>query len=107
MMKLIATAITSRSVDLNWKHAVKTKTEGSDAAFYKISKGDIDCLEFEVCYEGKDKFCILTDLKPATRYEILLRTGELNANEEIIWSNNIDAELEFITAGKVRELTVT
>lgn len=100
MITLVATSITSRTADLSWKHVSKTKRESITDIYYQIGRGEISSLKFEICYEGKDSFCIVTDLKPATKYEINLRTGVLN-EEGIAWSDNVVAELEFETIGNL------
>ena len=101
MITLVATNITSRTADLSWKHVLKTKKDHV-ADYYQVSRGEIASLKFEICYEGKDCFCIITDLKPATKYEVNLRVGLLNDEDVILWSDNIVSELEFVTAGACR-----
>jgi hypothetical protein len=62
-MIIIATSITSRTVDLSWKHTPHPKQESKADVYYRLSKGEISSLNFNIVYEGKDTFCIVTDLK--------------------------------------------
>ena len=63
MITISANGVTSRTVDLSWKHISKTKNEVNADTYYQVSKGEIASSKFDVVYEGDDTFCIVTDLK--------------------------------------------
>ena len=98
MPTLKITSLSARSIDLAWLHPPKVKKELLLDLYYQISKAEVDNLTYEVVYEGKERICPITELKPLTKYTFKLRMGRMETETgQIIWSREF-TEFETTTS---------
>lgn len=100
---LRVTGFSPRSVELAWLYAHKgapKATSSSPSIMYQVSRSEHGSQAYEVVYEGSDRMCSVTELKPQTRYIFKLRIGSKLEDESlpVSWSKEY-VELETSTSG--------
>ena len=100
---LKTTGFSPRSIELAWLYAQKGAPKASSNSppiLYQVSRSEVGSQAYEVIYEGPDRMCSATELKPQTHYVFKLRIGSQpeDVNLPIPWSKEY-VEFETSTSG--------
>eukprot|EP00842_Homolaphlyctis_polyrhiza_P003955 jgi/Hompol1/4560/HPOL_003701-RA len=96
---LKVTVCQARSVDIIWTYGNRDPRYLFSGLSYQLSRAEADALNFEVVYEGDEPMCVVSDMKPLTKYRFKLRiafTSALTAGVKDCWSKTY-SEVETTT----------